>query len=229
MDISSRFSIVDFFAYLFPGIAGALGVYALLSLPPLKSTFHLVTSDLTAGIIFLTVSFIMGVIFSGFSEIAIKWREPETRADIKTSIPFTHFHEDIYKAFQDVLKLDQPGKEQWSREHFYMCRSLVFEKMQSCAQLIQRQSSLRQLRMNMTCPLFIWFGAGVAWGIFHLTDRNLLWGISLLATSISLVIPTFLMVVNRMDSNERREVREVLTAFLAGYKVGMFDRPGKDK
>src|SRR2546428_12064123 len=216
MDISSRFSPVDFFAYLFPGIAGTLGLLVLLLLTPLKSAFNILSAGLSTGILFLTVSFIMGVVFSGFSEIAIKWREPEARASIKTSIPFNSFQNDILDAFRDVLKLNREDQIQWSTVHFYLCRALVFEKMQSCSQLIQRQIGLRQLRMNMTFPLVIWFGVGIAWGIHNITNRDLFWRITLIVISISLVIPTFLMIVNRMDSNERREVREVLAAFLVG-------------
>lgn len=229
MDISSRFSPVDFFAYLFPGIAGTLGLLVLLSLTPLKSAFNILSAGLSTGILFLAVSFIMGVVFAGFSEIAIKWREPEARASIKTSIPLTGFQNDIVDAFYEVLKLKRDDQTQWSKDHFYLCRALVFERMQSCSQLIQRQIGLRQLRMNMTFPIIIWFGVGIAWGIHHINNRSLFWGISLIAVSISLVIPTFFMIVNRMDSNEKREVREVLVAFLAGYKAGMFDKLEKDK
>ena|SRR5690349_11966783 len=162
MDISSRFSPLDFFAYLFPGIAGTLGLLVLLALTPLKSTFTILSADLSTGILFLTVSFIMGVVFSGFSEIAFKWREPEARANIKTSIPLTNFHSDVVDALRDVLKLHREEQTEWSTDHFYLCRSLVFEKMQSCAQLIQRQIGLRQLRMNMTFPVIIWFAVGIA-------------------------------------------------------------------
>lgn len=229
MDIGSRFSVVDFFAYLFPGMAGMLGVLVLLLLTPLRATLHLLSADLSTGVLFFAASFIMGVIFSGFSEIAIKWRKPEIRSTIKASIELANFKDDILEAFRGALDLNKDAKGQWSSEHFYLCRSLVLEKMQSCAQLIQRQSGLRQLRMNMTFPILIWFAAGVAWGINEIVNRELFWGISLLAVSALLVLPTFLMIVNRMDSNERREVREVLSAFLVGYKAGMFDKRDKDK
>src|SRR5215213_1125210 len=208
MDISSRFSPLDFFAYLFPGIAGTLGLLVFLSLTPLKSAFSILSADLGTGILFLTVSFIMGVLFSGFSAIAFKWREPEVRANIKRSIPLTNFHSDVVDALRDVLKLHREEQTEWSTDHFYLCRSLVFEKMQNCAQLIQRQIGLRQLRMNMTFPVIIWFVVGIAWGIHSITNGDLFWGVSLIVISISVVIPTFLMIINRMDSNERREVRE---------------------
>jgi hypothetical protein len=171
----------------------------------------------------------MGVVFSGFSEIAIKWREPEARAIIKSSIPLNVFRDELLDAFRDELKLSSGHKVQWSSDHFYLCRSLVAEKMQNCFQLIQRQSGLRQLRMNMTFPIIIWFVVGMVWGVRIITSGDRFWGLTLIALSLSLVLPTFLMLVNRMDSNERREVREVLTAFLAGHKIGLFSKPEKDK
>jgi hypothetical protein len=229
MDITSRFSPIDFFAYLFPGVAGTLGLLVLLLLTPLKGSFNILSGGLSTGILFLAVSFIMGVIFAGFSEIAIKWREPEARASIKASIPFNCFQNEILDAFRDAMKLGSEDNTQWSKDHFYLCRSLVFERMQSCSQLIQRQIGLRQLRMNMTFPILIWFGVGIAWGIHEIASRDLFWGTTLIVVSISLVAPTFLMIVNRMDSNERREVREVLSAFLVGHKAGMFGKSEKDK
>lgn len=228
MDIGSRLSPIDFFAYLFPGIAGTLGLLVLLLLTPLKSTINL-SADISIGILFLTVSFIMGVAFAGFSEIAIKWREPEARASIKTSIPPANFEDEILKALHGLMKLNPEEKIQWSKDHFYLCRSLVFEKMPSCSQLIQRQIGLRQLRMNMTFPIIIWFVVGVAWGIQRIINSDAIWGIALIVVSLLLAIPTFLMIINRMDSNEKREVREVLVAFLAGYKTGLFDKSEKNK
>lgn len=171
MDISSRFSLTDFFAYLFPGIAGTLGLLWLLLLTPLESSFSLHAVDLGSGILFVAVSFILGVVFSGFSEIAIKWREPESRANIKSSIPLDGgFQTDIYEALCDVLELKREDTVKWSREHFYLCRSLVYEKMQNCSQLTQRQGALRQLRMNMTFPIIIWFGVGMTWGIRNINS-----------------------------------------------------------
>ena len=101
--------------------------------------------------------------------------------------------------------------------------------MPNCAQLIQRQIGLRQLRMNLAFPMIIWFIAGLGWGIHQICNGDHFWGVILVAVSVSLVIPVFIMIINRMDSNERREVREVLSAFLAGYRMGLFDKVNKDK
>ncbi len=229
MDISNRFSLVDFLAYMFPGVVGTLGLYILLLLTPLKDILQHLSADLATGILFLIVSFILGIVFSGFSEMAIKWREPEERSRIKSSIPLSNFEDDIVSAFGNILKPNQENATQWSKDQFYLCRSLVFEKMPNCTQLIQRQIGLRQLRMNLAFPIIIWFIAGLGWGIHQIRNNDQFWGIILVAVSMSFVIPVFIMIMNRMDSNERREVREVLSAFLAGYRTGIFDKFNKDK
>jgi hypothetical protein len=229
MDFSNRFSLVDFLAYLFPGVVATLGLYILLLLTPLKDMLRHLSADLATGILFLIVSFILGVVFSGFSEIAIKWREPEDRARIKSSIPLVNFENDIVSAFRDILKPNQENAAQWSKEQFYLCRSLVIERMPNCAQLIQRQIGLRQLRMNLAFPMIIWFFAGLGWGIHQISNSEYFWGVILIAVSVSFVIPAFIMILNRMDSNERREVREVLSAFLAGYRMGIFDKVNKER
>ena len=86
---------------------------------------------------------------------------------------------------------------------------------------IQRQSGLRQLRMNLLPMLLVWGGAGIGWGLKLITDGNNL-GIALIAVSLGLGWLFTKLTVNRMQSNEWREVREVLTAFLAGYQMGAF-------
>ncbi len=228
MDFSNRFSLVDFLAYLFPGIVASLGLGVLLLLTPLKDAITLIPADLATGILFLTVSYLVGVILSGFSEITTKWRRGGKGLDVmQTSILVPGFQEDVRRAFRAMFKPHYEGEIEWSRTHFYLCRSLVYERMPNAALVIQRQSALRQLRMNLIFPMLIWFGAGLGWGIWCFYNNLLVWGIVLIALSIALVILTLSMIINRMNSNEYREVREVLAAFLAGYTTGMFDRPDR--
>ena len=230
MDITNRFSAVDFLAYLFPGMVGTLGIYVLLLLTPLKGTLRHLPVNVSTGILFLTISFIFGVISSGFSEMVVKKLGEEFRDNLKTSIEFGVFENEVLKAFQNLLKLgqEQEVRTLWSRQHFYLCRSLVIEKMPSCAQLVIRQSGLRQLRMNIMFPVLIWFVAGLTWGINQSYSGSRFWGVALILASLLSVPPTLISVMNRMDSNEQREVREVLSAFLIGYKAGLFDSPNKD-
>jgi hypothetical protein len=72
MDISKQFSFTDFLAYLFPGIVSVLGIYFLLLLSPAENLLGKVPLDITTGILFLVISYVVGVIFSGFSSNLVK-------------------------------------------------------------------------------------------------------------------------------------------------------------
>jgi hypothetical protein len=222
MDISSRFSLVDFLAYLFPGFIGVSGFYALLLLTPPGSSLT-VLPDFTTGILLLTLSYIVGVVLSGPAEIIIKLRMGR-RGFVKSTIPMSEFQEELVSAFGAFLGNDEETKITWSVNCFYICRSLVLEFMPHLGQMIQRQSSLRQLRMNLIPSATIWSVAGVGWGIKVMSDDLIVWGCVLAITSMILWFPVVGTTINRMESNEKREVREVLTAFLAGYKSGLFDK-----
>jgi hypothetical protein len=106
--------------------------------------------------------------------------------------------------------------------------------MPGLAQLIQRQSSLRQLRMNLIPAVTILSIVGVGWGIRAINNTMPVWGYGLAISSVILWFPIVVTIINRMHRNEEREVREVLTAFLAGYKKGLFEKqesriPNKEK
>ena len=91
---------------------------------------------------------------------------------------------------------------------------------------IQRQSGLRQLRMNLLPSIFIWGGVGIGWGLKMAYEGNGL-GIVLLIAALVFGWIFARLNINRMRSNEWREVREVLTAFLAGYRTGAFKEKTK--
>lgn len=223
MDISSKFSLVDFLAYLFPGITGTLGLFLLLLLTPLRPFLVSMPIDLATGVLLLALSYVIGVIFSGFAEVIIQKRRAQRKplGWAKTTMPVPGFEEETIAAFGATFGGSEGNKVEWSSTHFYLCRSMVFEFMPGLAQRVQRQSSIRQLRMNLIPAITIWSIAGVAWGVGIITD-NPFWGYTLITGSVILWFPVVGTVVNRMDRNERREVREVLTAFLAGYKKGLF-------
>ncbi|HSB01667.1 MAG TPA: hypothetical protein VLE49_13535 [Anaerolineales bacterium] len=231
MDIGNRFSLEDFLAYFFPGVIAASGVYALLLLTPLKSSLALLSADITTGIIFLVLSYIAGILLSGFSEIAFRFYDTRRKAQSqKDAIPLQDdLRRAIIEAYKDIFKISKGVKFEWSKDRFYVCRSLVFETMPSVLPPIQRQSSLRQLRMNLLPSLLIWFGAGLGWGIRELLSNDFLWGITLMVVSAVLFFAVTATTVNRMRSNDWREVREVLTAFLAGYETGAFENKEKKK
>lgn len=230
MDISKQFSLTDFLAYFFPGLFSTLGLYLLVRLTPLSSSLNALPSDLTSGLIFLALSYILGVIFSGFSMSLTEWMEKiQKHQDVWDTLQPEQFQEELLHAFRDVFN---PGKEngiQWSREHFYLCRSLVIEKMPVVAQRAERQSSLRQIRRNLIFPILIWFIVGVAWGLNTINQGKPDWGISLIILSALVSFFTLWATIARMYNNEKREVRRFLIAFLAGYKAGIFENESKKK
>jgi hypothetical protein len=166
------------------------------------------------------LSYIAGVLLSGPTEIIMRlWIR--RRGYIKPTIPLLKLKQELESTFEALFEI-KIG--QWSGTHFYLCRSLVLECMPHLGQMIQRQSSLRQLRMNLIPSVTIWTIAGIGWGIREINDGSVAWGYALAISSVILWFLVVLTLINRMDSNEKREVREVHTAFLAGYKSGLFGK-----
>ena len=229
MDISSRFPLVDFLAYLFPGIVDTLGLYQLLLFLPLSSPLPSVQADFFTGVLFITLSYIVGVVVSGFTEIVMKKGWAKGPIWSKSIIPVPEYKEEIIAAFNQLMQKDTDAKSEWSLSNFYICRSLVLERMPRMAQTIDRQGSLRQLRMNLIPAISIWSLVIVFQGIQELLNNQVALGVSLIVIPILLWWPITKGNINRMNRNEDREVREVLTAFLVGYKTGVFDKKRNDK
>lgn len=222
MDIGNKFTLVDFLAYLFPGIVSALGLFVLLLRTPLKRLLFPISPDWATGVLVLVVSYVLGVLLSGFAEIAVKrinrmMRHQWSRASISPKA----FEAEIRAAFDALV--DKP-QSAWSAENFYVCRSLVFQVMPAVAPFIQRQGSLRELRMNLLPAITVWLVAGLVWGGWAFGHGLLGWGYALTIGSTVSWIVVGGVLVDRMNRNEAREVREVFTAFLAGYKSGLFDK-----
>lgn len=223
MDISNKFSLVDFLAYLFPGIMGALGLYFLLLLTPLSSSLMSIPIDLATGVLLLAFSYVLGVVFSGFAEIIVRQRiRRKSFVWVKKTLQVPGFKEEIRSAFCATFGDGEDYEIDRSASRFYLCRSMVLEFMPGVAPRIRRQISLRQLRMNLIPAVTLWAVAGVGWGIKVIGDKMPTWGYGLIAGSVGLWVLVVWAIVNRMNSNEKREVREVFTAFLAGYKKGLF-------
>ncbi|MBI5952058.1 MAG: hypothetical protein HY865_10395 [Chloroflexi bacterium] len=223
MDISSRFSLTDFLAYLFPGVFTTIGLYFLLLLSPLKTSLANFPTDLNTGILFLVFSFIFGVVASGIAEILTQ----SIRHKNDTQIPLIGFEKDVKREFKSVFG----GKEEfkWTRTHFYLCRSMINQYMPNEMQGVQRQSSLRQLRMNLLPSMVIWIFAGFGWGLRIFNTSSEYWGILLITTSIILGIVIFTITINRMQNNDEREIRETLAAFLVGSTTGLFKKGKNSK
>lgn len=223
MDISNRFSLRDFLAFLFPGIFTGAGLYITLLLTPLKSELLNMSIDFGIGVIFLILSFILGVVVSGISEI-LTYR---IRHKNDKKVPLKMFEKEIKKVFSLVFG----GKTefQWTREHFYLCRSIIIQHMPNVNYEIQRQSGLRQLRMSLLFPILIWILAGILWGLQIYWNISSQWGITLISLSIILGYFLIVLTIDRMQNNDEREIRETLTAFLIGFETGVFKRVKSSK
>lgn len=230
MDISNRFSLEDFLAYFFPGLTGALGVYVALLLTPLRGWLLGLSADIVMGILLLFVGYIVGVFLSGFAEPITKFYQRFKKARRwKDALLLPGYEKAIITAYKQVFGLPEEVELKWTDSCFYLCRSLVLDTMPNITPIIQRQSGLRQLRMNMLPSLLIWFLTGIAWGIWALNNHQSNLGVGVIVASAALFMLITVFTLDRMHSNEAREVREVLTAFLVGHETGKFTSQVRDR
>jgi len=215
MEIGSQFSLEDFLAYFFPGILSTIGLFVLLLYTPIQVTELIDEFALVIFLVLLSVSYSIGVLFAGISEKLFR------KSDIKNIFPkrLAKYENEMVEAFRSTYEL---GDKEivWGSDTYYLCRSLVFEKMPSAGLFIHRQIALRQLRMNLFIPLVIWMINGIIFGlvvILQWQQWNKLWGILLIFLLVILTPVIWKNLKDRMDSNEEREVREVISAFLAGF------------
>jgi hypothetical protein len=160
------------------------------------------------------LSYVIGVIFSSFAELIFsKVRSNKEVIPLNDDLKII-----VMAAFREAFKIPQNVEIKWSRDHFYLCRSIVYERVPSVLPYLQRQSSLRQLRISLIPTFFVWLLVGIVWGIQNILGKSLLVGSIIIALSLVMFIALVLMTVDRAKSNEWREVPEVLTAFGASYR-----------
>lgn len=226
MDLLNRFSIKDFLAYLFPGSVSLFGIYLLLWLTPLKDEMSLEQHSLFAILFLLIISYSIGIILAGPSTQIYKWYKRfllgKDYLHARETIPVPGFEEEIKAAFINIFNSKGDKEFKWTSSHFYICRSLITEYMPNAAYSAQRQSGIHQLRRNLFTPLIIWLINGIIWGITFTIGEKYIWGITLISIALILFIVLANYIILRLNKNEEREVREILTAFVAGYKKGIF-------
>jgi len=205
--------------------------------------------DIGAWLAFLVVSYIFGVLLSTITDIFFRFRPKSTRR--KQNKGNIQIHDEklkkaVFLAFNELVldqrvpaskKTKQPiDDSEWNESYYYVCRSLVTELMPRAGVSGFREGAYRQLRMNLIGSIVIWGLAGILWGLTLLFQANNAYQINensvfigkewaWILITVSIVIPPYLISNLRklMDKHEQREVREVLTAFLAGFKTGIFD------
>ena len=90
--------------------------------------------------------------------------------------------------------------------------------MPNMSATLKRLSGLRQLRINLVPAFAGWWWAGIAW-VSSLQEPLHQYFFGFL-TAFTLVF--IASISERAVSNEKREVREVQTAFLVGQQMGLF-------
>lgn len=226
-----RFTLMDFFGYLFPGIVALAGVLAGLQLTAWKSTIQWIDLGLTESLLALVFAYVFGVVLSGFSwplywasnGLYLRWMN---RRDPREEIHPVDFATDVQDVFCKVLGIDLTQKP-WTPQHFYLARSLVDRCMPRHAELAARQNALRVFRQYMLPPLVIWIIVGVMWGQQTLEQSRLAGWLMIIGSTVFGLLGLAL-VTDRLWRNRRREVREVCLALLVGRSVDAFspESPG---
>lgn len=249
MQILGVFSIADVLANLFPGMLGLLGIYLLLLTTPFGKLLQL-PQDLGTSLAFFIMSYITGALIHSISDLIFRENPKSNRRRLNKGYVQIHdekIRREVISAFNEIF-LNQPTVAldknhqasetmEWNESHYYVCRSLVIELMPKAAASGIREGAYRQLRMNLIGAVVILGFAGVIWGfeLIHNPDViSQITGIDILISSVyawvlivgSIGLSIFFVVVLKrlMDRHEQREVREILTSFLAGYKSGVFDK-----
>jgi hypothetical protein len=254
MEVLSLFTIADFLAYLFPGVLSLGGIYAILLLTPLQNVLQ-PPKDIGIGgwLAFLFLSYVTGVLIATVTDTLFRERPKALRRQLnKGNI---QIHDDklktaVMEAFNDTILAPKgiTAKKtnkaivplEWNEYYYYVCRSLVTEAMPRAAASGLREGAYRQLRMNLIGTIVIWGVTGILWGsvllaqagtTYVINGNNITitkeWSWSLIGLSLFLPIYLISKLSTMMDKHERREVREILTTFLAGYKTGVFDKREK--
>jgi hypothetical protein len=223
MDFMEKFSIDDFLGYLFPGAFAACGFYLLLLVTPLQTVLLTINFDLVSLIVFLIISYSVGLVLAGFSSPFVRLgRRVLKLKNPKATIPFSKsIQNDIVAAYKYLFKIS--GDIEWSSDQYYISRILVEQFLPNATNRIQRQINLMSFREKMTTAVFVWMLAGVSWGIWYILNTQTIWGIVMTALSVILGFIIIIALVNSMYKNIAREVREVYSAFLVGVNTGLFD------
>ena len=228
MDISKQFSFSDFLAYFFPGAFATLGLYLIFLLSPSQDTFSNFTLDFTTGIAFLILSYIVGVILSGFSSGLVKQIEKLTKyKNPQDVIPDDLFPLEVIQRYKSMMNINKDETFHWTRNHFRLCRSFVFHTMPVVAQKVQRHADLGLFRRNLVVPLIIWGLAGIFWGISNLLQGFASWGSLLIILSALFSWLSINSAITRLHNSNYVETRDVLLGFIVGYNLGLQNKSSK--
>ena len=215
-ELTGRFALSDFLAYLFPGAAGIGGIYFALRLTwpgnvPLPAKI-----DLGESALVFVAAYLFGMVLSTLSYplmSAAAWllgrfvAQPDPRAEIIPTITESRVRETV--ASHLGRRVDELGN--WSKELFYVARAIVTERSAVHASLAARQNALYKLKQNSLIPLAAWSYAA---GVWAYRDLHLPFPLATVLTIVMFVAVTG-QVVNRANRNREREAREIYVGIAA--------------
>lgn len=211
---SFSFSLTDFLAYLFPGIIMLVAIAVLIRLSPYKYLLAEIPSNIITGVFLIACAYFVGISISSLMGSLQKPLDKFFDAYNPTSeIPLTNFEDDVKKAFINIFG----DHGEWSRSHLYLARTLIREKMPKCVSVIERQSSLRQIRRNIVLPVLFLGVIGIIAGIKMIVNaKQVGWGMSvILISSFGAYVIARTLIKNGTHANRKREVREVCCGLVA--------------
>lgn len=214
MKDSFDFSLMDFLAYLFPGTMMILVIALLIKISSLGQILYQIRLNFVVGVILIASAYCVGVsISSAMASIENFLLKFFRLSDPIETIPLRAFDEDVSKAFDNTFGNHGP----WSKDHFYLARTLVCERLPECAATLERQASLRQIRRNLVIPVFFLGIAGVVAGlrtIFTNPNRYFLGGGLIILSLAATYIVARALIKHGMHANRNREMREVCSGLL---------------
>lgn len=206
-------------AYFIPGTIMIISAMSLLALTDTLWFIPFMEVNLALVVLGIVLAYFLGIAVSGpVSFIEDQWRKHQSRRGKQDPRAYFHFStaikEDIKDAYYHLF--DEEIKD-WTKDNFYVARSLIKHLSPSLSEEIERQSSLRQMRRNSIVPALTCVIAILSWSI-HLLRSDYVIALGLFigaAFGVLMIISMF----SEIKSNSRRECREVCTALLVIYKT----------
>lgn len=218
---SFNFALVDFLSYVFPGIIAVLALLTVsLFIPILEKQIANIEVTWVTGLIGIAVVYFLGMLSSNsIFLLGLEKRKFTKSGDIENPLNnrlLEDFKGEIKIAFERLFGT----YDKWSKNQYYLIRSVVRELAPQSAEYANRQNSLRHMRKNSILPLWLWGLAGVVVGIKIICAGNTIWGLVLIVLSATLTYLLTHILLEGVVRNREFEVRDYCLAFLSLYKLG---------
>ncbi|GAM10755.1 hypothetical protein OR1_03052 [Geobacter sp. OR-1] len=179
--ITSKFSLKDFIAYLFPGLTWLLSLFVTLSVNKgFRDIFlntEYINKFIAAAIFYcIPLAYLLGAIASSvghvLEDLLIKICEIPIKSTNKEKKKTDDEKEKIDAFFyvvNDVLnvKIDKDSINKSTdlirSNYFYLARTFVGELLPYSLEHSERQDTVRQMRRNSLVPVISWVLTGVTW------------------------------------------------------------------